>query len=206
MIKAVSLNCPQCGAQLKRSDQACEHCGTSVRFSTERGAFDATGIACPACFTANSPDDKHCGGCGELIQTTCRTPNCHQVNSVWRAFCSKCGKDLAATRSEAERAAHETAAGAVAYHRLSLEEMDGKVAMARARAATVKSAILIGGLGFAAIVAVSNESLGLAVGVALIVLLVWFCYDSDEVRNLEKARKIHEDDLARAKAALARLE
>lgn len=206
MIKAVSLNCPQCGAQLKRSDKACEHCGTSVRFSTERGAFDATGIACPACLTPNSPADKHCGGCGELIQATCQTPNCHQVNSVWRKFCSKCGKDLAATRSEAERAAYERAEQSVDYHKAALDTISGKVGLAKARAVTVKSGILIVGLGFAGIVGASSESFGLAVGIGVIVVLIWSFYESDEVKNLEKARKIHEDDLARAEAALAKME
>lgn len=205
MIKALSLNCPQCGAQLTRGAQACEHCGTSVRFSTDSGVFDATGIACPGCLTANSPDDKHCGGCGELIQTTCRTPNCHQVNSVLRAFCSKCGKDLATTRNEAERAAYETTQQRVEYHKSALAAMSGKVGLAKARATMVKSVILIGGLGCAGIAGVLLESFALAAGVGLITVLIWRFYESDEVRNLEKASKIHEDDLARAKAKLARM-
>lgn len=60
------------------------------------------GLTCPTCGTANQPDDRYCGRCGNSlapVQPAPAGPVCPSCGSVLRdgdLFCAKCGHEIAA--------------------------------------------------------------------------------------------------------------
>ena len=196
-----ALSCPQCGARLHRKHVSCDHCGASVKFSSDRQAFDTVGLMCPSCDAGNGLQDRHCGSCGEVLLQNCNSPNCHQVNSIWRKFCSKCGSDLDYTRSKIEKENEEEAKQKIQYYEMSVASVGQSIDGARARAVTVRSLILlVGGLLFLG--SLVSDAWPLALLWALVFGTWWKFYESAEVKNLEMALRLHEADLQRAKNKL----
>lgn len=201
VVNVQALGCPQCGAHLRRNRVACDHCGASVKFSTDRQAFDTVGLACPACDAGNGAQDRHCGSCGEALLQTCNSPNCHQVNSVWRTFCSKCGNDLADARGKVEKEVEDEARRNIQYHESSVTSVTGSMEAARARASTVRSLILLIG-GVLSVGSLLSESWPFALLSALVFGTWWHFYESAELKNLEATLRLHQADLHRAQNKL----
>lgn len=194
-MKLIVLKCPQCGAQLDGNSTRCDHCGTSVRLSEDKGELLGLGVSCPTCGSSNQAGDKHCGNCGEALTSVCPVPKCHEENVVWRKFCRKCGQDIIRYRISLLEKTRQKSFDEIQRHQLAISDLKQTLSASRGRATLVKS--LIGVAGGLVAVGVMADSLIIGTIIGVVIALIVFNYESSETNNLESAMAQHSDDLLR---------
>jgi hypothetical protein len=199
-MKAIVLNCPQCGAHLDSSRSLCEHCGTTVRLSDDKQHLIGTGISCPSCNTNNQFGDRHCGSCGEKLIVACPVPNCLEENNVWRKFCKKCGKEIIGFRVEMLEAAQAKYKEEMEKHLGEIERVLKELPKSKGRETSVKIFTWITGVIIALAFLLSGGKGW--IGTILTLLIAWIIssnYHSTENYNLLCSLELHEEDVERLK-------
>ena len=159
------------------------------------------GEICVACGTKNKIDDQHCGICGAEIQAVCATPNCHQKNGAWRKFCSKCGLEIYKIHEIVSNYETDEISKRIDHHSREIENVSNRLKHAQRRENMFKILILGFGVALGLAGLVSVGIFGLIFPIAIFGFW-WLTYESDEVKNLENSRALHNSDLKRERKKL----